>query len=98
MIPCPVVGCMGGAGEPFGMYQHFAYKHPKVDLMINEYPMERCTLCRMYTPNTENHWRTQTCRKLQVRRANERAARRQKDAEEVVFKINGEEIERVREF
>ena len=52
----------------------------------------------MFTTKVENHGRTQTCRKLQRRRENERDARKQKVAEEVVFGINGEEIERVGEF
>jgi len=98
MIPCPVVGYMGGAGESFSMYRHFAYKHPNVDLIVNKDPLERCQLCKMFTRNVENHGRTQTCKKLQVRRENERDARKQKEAEEVIFRINGEEIERVREF
>ena len=52
----------------------------------------------MFTPNAENHWRTHTRRKLLGRRANDRAAKRQKEAEEVTSLKNGEYIEQVWKF
>ena len=52
----------------------------------------------MQTANPDRHWKSDTCKKLQVRRSNEKAALKQWEAESVGFTINGEKIERVKEF
>ena len=52
----------------------------------------------MQTANPDRHWKSDTCKKLQVRRSNEKAALKQWEAERVEFTINGEKIERVKEF
>ena len=72
--PCPVVGCMGGASDLHVMYRHFAYRHPEVEVIINNKPLERCKLCKMFTPDADRHGRSQTCKKLQKKRANIDAA------------------------
>ena len=52
----------------------------------------------MFTPDADRHGRSQTCKKLQQKRANIEAASIQSAADNVNFTIRGEEIERVREF
>ena len=33
--PCPVVGCLGRACDSFGMFHHFAYRHPSATLTVD---------------------------------------------------------------
>ena len=96
--PCPVVGCLGGACDSFGMFRHFAYRHPSLTLTVDGRTWEKCALCGMQTANPDRHWKSDTCKKLQVRRSNEKAAVKQWEAERAEFTINGEKIERVKEF
>ena len=49
--PCPVVGCLGGACDSFGMFRHFAYRHPSATLTVDGRTWEKCALCRMQTAN-----------------------------------------------
>ena len=95
---CTVVGCLGGASDSFGMFRHFAYRHPSLTLTVDGRTWEKCALCGMQTANPDRHWKSDTCKKLQVRRSNEKAALKQWEAERVEFTINGEKIERVKEF
>ena len=80
------------------MYRHFAYIHPEVEVVIHDKTLERCKLCEMFTPDADRYGRSQTCKKLQGRRANIEAASIQSAADDVTFTIKGEEIERVEEF
>lgn len=52
----------------------------------------------MQTENSDRHWRSNTCKKLQIRKANERAVLKQWEAERAEFTINGEKVEKVKEF
>ena len=80
------------------MLRHFAFRHPQVDLEIDGKVLERCGKCGMMSQDVKRHERLDLCRKLQERRENEKAAMKQSEADEVEFYINGERIERVREF
>ena len=81
------------------MYRHFAWRHPAATLIIKEDgALERCQECGIFTKTPGRHPRTETCRKLRKRRENERLQDLQALAEETKFKVEGEEIERVREF
>ena len=69
-----------------------------MEVIINNKPLERCKLYRMFTPDTDRHGRSQTCKKLQRKRANIEAASIQSAADNLTFTIRGEELEKVREF
>ena len=97
--PCPVPGCTGGGKDKHGMYQHFCFRHPKDDIVIQEDGvLPKCELCGMRTSNLEKHRNTPTCKKAQTRRTNEVKQEQQAKAEKVSFTVNGKPIKRVREF
>ena len=52
----------------------------------------------MQTADPDRHWRSETCKRLQVRRAKEKVALKQWEAEAVEFTISGEKIEQVKEL
>ena len=52
----------------------------------------------MFAKNIQQHQKTKTCAKAQERRKNEALQNKQARAEEVSFKVYGEELERVEEF
>ena len=96
--PCPVVGYLGGACDSFAMFRHFGYRYPSATLTVDDRTWEKCALCGMQTAIPDRHWKSDTCKKLQVRRSNEKVTLKQWEAESVEFTINGEKIERVEEF
>ena len=67
-------------------------------MIINDKLLEKSKLCGMFTPYMEKHWRTQTCKILQRRKANVGATSLQRAAEDVTFRIKGEEVKQVRKF
>ena len=96
---CPVPGCTGGSSDKFGMYRHFGLRHPEATINIPEDgEVERCDLCGMFALNMFRHQTTSTCKKGRGRRENEKLQEKQAEAEEVIFTVYGEKLERVREF
>ena len=96
---CPIPGCVGGAKDKFGMYRHFAWKHPEKDISIDDDGLlPKCPKCRMHCSDMEKHLQSKTCEKIFTRRRNEDLQDKQVMADEIKFYIQGEEIERVREF
>ena len=96
---CPIPGCVGGAKDKFGMYRHFAWKHPEKDISIDDDGLlPKCPKCKMHCLDMEKHLRSKTCEKIFTRRRNEDLQDKQVMADEIKFYIQGEEIERVREF
>ena len=79
--PCPVVGCLCGACDSFVMFRHFAYRHPPATLTEDDRTWEKSGLCRMQTANSDRHWKSDTCKKLQGKRTNEKAALKQWEAD-----------------
>ena len=59
--------------------------------------MERCSLCGMYSKNIEQHKNTETCKRGRRRRVNRDKQDKQAEVEEVVIKVNGVAIGRVKE-
>ena len=96
---CPIPGCVGGAKDKFGMYRHFAWKHPEKNITIDDDGvLPKCPRCKMHCANMEKHMRSTTCERLSNRRQNEVLQDQQAMANDVKFYIQGEEIEKVKEF
>ena len=96
---CPIPGCVGGSKDKFGMYRHFAWKHPEKSIIIDDDGLlPKCPKCKMHNGNMEKHIESATCRRLAVRRQNEVLQDQQATAGNVKFYIKGKEIERVKEF
>ena len=96
---CPIPGCTGGGKDKWGMYRHFCLKHFESNLIIKEDgELPRCNLCGMYTKDVTAHQKTKTCLKGKKRRECEILQNKQAEADDVVFKVYGENLERVQEF
>ena len=96
---CPIPGCVGGAKDKFGMYRHFAWKHPEKDLSVDDDGvLVKCPKCKMHCADLEKHLKSKTCERISARRKNEELQDKQVMADEVKFYIKGEEIERARKF
>ena len=68
---------MGGAYNKSGMYRHFAFIHPKADILISEdEELEKCVWCGMRMAFPDRHSGAYTCRKVEERN------RRRKNSEE----------------
>ena len=62
-----------GGGDASGIYRHFAWRHPAATIIIEgKGTLPRCMECGMFTKTPDQHPNTETCRKLQKRRENER--------------------------
>ena len=81
------------------MYRHFAGRHPGADIIIlGDRNVVKCDLCGQKCYNLESHKKTGTCKKLALRRRNEKMQDLQAKANRIEFFINGKSIERVKKF
>ena len=98
-IKCPVPICEAEVKTKSALYSHFAYRHPKATLFIQQdWLRGRCPECAMFVRNVEGHKTTKTCQRISACRANERLAEIQQSADQVLFTVNGKPIEKVRTF
>ena len=96
---CPVPTCTGGGKDTFGIYRHFAWKHPEATTTISgDRGVNACDKCGMKCYNLTTHRDKSTCKKLQTRRKHEILQDKQAEAESVTFTVNDKPIERVSYF
>ena len=96
---CPVPTCTGGGKDTFGIYRHFAWKHPKASVtMCGDRGVHTCDKHGMKCYNLSGHKHNETCKKLQKRRKNEVMQDNQAEAKDVTFTVNVKCIERVHHF
>ena len=99
---CPVPGCPGQAAERFGLRRHFMFRHPEDTIIIEEEgALQRCGKCCMFLTgltNVAKHQTTKNCQKGSSQREKREEDATQKQADEIIFYINGREIENVPEF
>ena len=103
-VDCPVVGCAGAATTWNNLRRHFAYRHPNDRLCILEEghaPLPKCERCGMhvsYRALNNQHYATASCRAGAARMRQRYAQSDSRRASEVVFTVNGEDLEQVSVF
>ncbi len=99
---CPVPGCPGQAAKRFGLRRHFMFRHPEDTIIIEEEgALQRCGKCCMFLTgltNVAKHQTTKNCQKGSSQREKREEDATRKQAGEIIFYINGREIENVPEF
>jgi hypothetical protein len=99
---CPVPGCPGTAAERFGLREHFMFRHPEDTIIIEEEgALQRCGKCCMFLTgrtNVAKHQTSEICQKGSSQREKREEDATRKQAGEIIFYINGREIENVPEF
>ena len=95
---CPVPGCGANIARRYGMRRHFMFRHPMAAVHFpDEGPLVTCQVCGMEVPE-KGHKGTQMCERARQRAVKRRQVQGNREAAEVVFEINGQPIETVRQF
>jgi exonuclease III len=104
-VGCPVDGCPGAANTRNNLRRHFARRHFQDSLCILEegiHPLPKCERCGMHVShmrlNNGGHFNTAYCREGAARVRQRHALSESRRAREVVFTVNGEELEQVSKF
>ena len=96
---CPVPQCPGGGRDKFGVYRHYAFRHPNDEIIIAEDGiLPKCDQCGMQTIDIATHYNSTTCKKGMRQRENAEKRKTQALAEHVQFTVNDKPIQQVRKF
>ena len=77
----------------------FYYPHPAVDVRImGDENVMKCNLCKIKALDIIKHQNSSTCKKVKGRRDNEQKQDVQRQAEKIIFTVNGKPIKRVGKF
>ena len=70
---CSIPGCSGGGKDTFTIYRHFAGRYPRVEIVIlGNKDTVKYDLCGQKCYNLERHKKTKICKKISLKRKNEK--------------------------
>ena len=105
-VRCPVEGCEHrirdqGGSMRFALRRHFCRRHVEDTIVIDEEGLlPKCIRCGLFSTvsNTDTHFSSKACREGAERRRKLRQAKKQEEAKDMKFYVEGEELKKRSQF